>query len=143
MTDLQSKLSPPSWSEFCKEMSFESRCKETARVMKLHPHRIPTYVEFDKSAQHCIKKLVKSKYLVPSDMTLGQFNYTVRKQMECPPEVALFSFVGTFIPPTSCIMSAIYERHKTKDGFLVITCSAENTFGWGTAVPQNPLLRNF
>lgn len=32
-------------------------------------------------------------------------------------------------PPAASLMSAIYEAHKAKDGFLYITYSGENTFG--------------
>ena len=46
-----------------------------------------------------------------------------------PPEKAIFIFVNDTLPPTAALMSAIYQEHKDKDGFLYVTYSGENTFG--------------
>jgi len=40
-----------------------------------------------------------------------------------------FLFVEDVLPPSSALMSQIYEKHKDSDGFLYITYSGENTFG--------------
>ncbi|RYH29788.1 hypothetical protein EON65_07375 [archaeon] len=71
----------------------------------------------------------KKKYLVPSDLTCGQFVYVVRKRLKLPSEKALFLFVNGSIPPTSALMSGIYEQHQDKDGFLYMSYSEENVFG--------------
>jgi GABA(A) receptor-associated protein len=71
----------------------------------------------------------KKKYLVPADLTVGQFVYVIRKRIKLAPEKALFTFVNEVLPPTAALMSAIYDEHKDDDGFLYITYSGENTFG--------------
>ena len=71
----------------------------------------------------------KKKYLVPADLTVGQFVYVVRKRIKMKAEKALFLFVNNTLPPTSDIMSNVYDTHKDDDGFLYITYSGENTFG--------------
>ncbi|CAN6821000.1 unnamed protein product, partial [Brassica oleracea] len=71
----------------------------------------------------------KKKYLVPADLTVGQFVYVVRKRIKLSPEKAIFIFVKNVLPPTAAIMSAIYEEHKDEDGFLYMSYSGENTFG--------------
>lgn len=38
--------------------------------------------------------------------------------------------VSLFGDPTGAIMSAIYEEKKDEDGFLYVTYSGENTFGY-------------
>ncbi|XP_031380665.1 autophagy-related protein 8B isoform X2 [Punica granatum] len=68
-------------------------------------------------------------YLVPADLTVGQFVYVVRKRIKLSPEKAIFVFVKTILPPTAAMMSAIYEENKDEDGFLYMTYSGENTFG--------------
>ncbi|VEL15149.1 unnamed protein product [Protopolystoma xenopodis] len=68
----------------------------------------------------------KNKYLVPSDLTVGQFYFLIRKRISLKPEEALFFFVDNTIPPTSATMSALYEEHHDKDLFLYIAYSDEN-----------------
>ncbi|KAK4363900.1 hypothetical protein RND71_015258 [Anisodus tanguticus] len=70
-----------------------------------------------------------SWYLVPADLTVGQFVYVVRKRIKLSAEKAIFIFVKNILPPTAAMMSAIYEDHKDEDGFLYMTYSGENTFG--------------
>jgi GABA(A) receptor-associated protein len=70
-----------------------------------------------------------TRYLVPSDLTVGQFVYVIRKRISLPPEKAIFVFVKNSLPPTAALMSAIYEKNKDPDGFLYVTYSGENTFG--------------
>lgn len=69
------------------------------------------------------------RYLVPADLTVGQFVYVVRKRIKLSAEKAIFIFVKNILPPTAAMMSAIYEEHKDEDGFLYMTYSGENTFG--------------
>ena len=73
----------------------------------------------------------KHKYLVPRDLTVGQFIYVVRKRIHLPPNSALFLFVGEHntLLPNSAYMDEIYDRYKNLDGFLYIMYSKENVFG--------------
>lgn len=68
-----------------------------------------------------IPAIDKKKYLVPSDLTVGQFCYVIRKRIKLAPEKAIFIFVNEVLPPTAALMSSIYEEHKDEDGFLYIT----------------------
>ena len=68
-----------------------------------------------------IPTIDKKKYLVPSDLTVGQFCYVIRKRIKLAPEKAIFIFVNEVLPPTAALMSSIYEEHKDDDGFLYIT----------------------
>jgi GABA(A) receptor-associated protein len=95
-----------------------------------------------------IATIDKKKYLVPADLTVGQFVYVIRKRIKLSPEKAIFIFVDEVLPPTAALMSSIYEEHKDEDGFLYITYvlskaqlmmskltdddrySGENTFGF-------------
>ena len=40
------------------------------------------------------------RYLVPGDLTVGQFVYVIRKRIKLTPEKAIFVFVGNVLPPT-------------------------------------------
>jgi len=74
-----------------------------------------------------ITAIDKKKYLVPSDLTVGQFCYVIRKRIKLAPEKAIFIFVNEVLPPTAALMSSIYEEHKDEDGFLYITYLAPNS----------------
>jgi len=69
---------------------------------------------------------------VPSDLTMGQFVYVIRKRIKLNPDAAIFIFVNNTLPPASAMMSSIYKEHKDEDGFLYVTYSGESTFGAGT-----------
>lgn len=71
----------------------------------------------------------KHRYLVPADLTVGQFVYVIRKRIRLSPEKAIFVFVRNVLPPTAALMSSVYEDHKDEDGFLYVAYSGENTFG--------------
>lgn len=88
----------------------------------------------EKADRSDIPDIDKKKYLVPADLTVGQFIYVIRKRIKLPPERAIFLFVDNMIPSTSSLMSVVYEVQKDEDGFLYITYSGENTFGGAVEV---------
>ena len=75
-----------------------------------------------------IATIDKKKYLVPADLTVGQFVYVIRKRIKLSPEKAIFIFVDEVLPPTAALMSSIYEEHKDEDGFLYITYATAPLF---------------
>lgn len=112
---------------FKDEHPLEKRKAEAARIKEKYADRIPVIVE--KADKSDIPDIDKKKYLVPSDLTVGQFVYVIRKRIKLSPEKAIFIFVKNILPPTAALMSSIYEDHRDDDGFLYITYSGENTFG--------------
>ena len=65
-----------------------------------------------------IATIDKKKYLVPADLTVGQFVYVIRKRIKLSPEKAIFIFVDEVLPPTAALMSSIYEEHKVRKSSL-------------------------
>merc|ERR1712159_760709 len=116
-------------SAFKQEHPLEKRQAEAARIREKYHDRIPVIVE--KAEKSDIPDLDKKKYLVPADLTVGQFVYVIRKRIKLSPEKAIFIFVNNVLPPTAALMSSIYEEHKDEDGFLYIVYSGENTLGGG------------
>jgi|EP00478_Filoreta_tenera_P003547 GABA(A) receptor-associated protein len=114
-------------SEFKKQHNFEQRKAEAERIRMKYPDRIPVICE--KADGSDIPSIDKKKYLVPADLSTGQFLYVIRKRIKLPPEKAIFIFIGGKLPSTASMMSKIYEDEKDDDGFLYITYSGENTFG--------------
>ncbi|MFS7934017.1 putative autophagy protein Atg8 ubiquitin [Helianthus anomalus] len=105
----------------------EKRRAESTRIRDKYPDRVPVIVE--RAERSDLADIDKNKYLVPADLTVGQFVYVVRKRIKLSAEKAIFVFVKNVLPPTAALMSAIYEENKDEDGFLYMTYSGENTFG--------------
>ncbi|BAT77373.1 autophagy-related protein 8C-like isoform X2 [Vigna umbellata] len=114
-------------SSFKLEHPLERRQAESARIRDKYPDRIPVIVE--RAERTDIPDIDKKKYLVPADLTVGQFVYVVRKRIKVGAEKAIFVFINNTLPPTAALMSSIYEENKDDDGFLYMTYSGENTFG--------------
>nr|AAR88761.1 microtubule-associated protein [Hevea brasiliensis] len=106
-------------SYFKQEHDLDKRRAEAARIREKYPDRIPVIVE--KAERSDIPNIDKKKYLVPADLTVGQFVYVIRKRIKLSAEKAIFIFVDNVLPSTGAIMSAIYEEKKDEDGFLYVT----------------------
>uniref|UniRef100_A0A8C5FIN1 GABA(A) receptor-associated protein b n=1 Tax=Gadus morhua TaxID=8049 RepID=A0A8C5FIN1_GADMO len=93
--------------QYKEEHPFEKRRSEGEKIRKKYPDRVPVIVE--KAPKARIGDLDKKKYLVPSDLTVGQFYFLIRKRIHLRAEDALFFFVNNVIPPTSATMGLLYQ----------------------------------
>ena len=116
--------------KFIDKYSFFERNTEATKIMKRYPDRIPVICEKNRHDVSC-PEIDKHKYLVPHDITVGQFIYVIRKRIRLPASSALFLFVGedAILLPINLEMLDVYHRYKNKDGFLYILYSKENVFG--------------
>lgn len=112
----------------CSLFNAEKRKSEAERIRAKYPDRVPVICE--KADRSDIPDIDKKKYLVPADLTVGQFHYVIRKRIQLAPEKALFLFCSNTIPPNHALMSTVYEEQKDEDGFLYVQYSGESTFGW-------------
>ncbi|RXN31838.1 CTD nuclear envelope phosphatase 1 [Labeo rohita] len=99
--------SPGAYRSHPEEHPFEKRRSEGEKIRKKYPDRVPVIVE--KAPKARIGDLDKKKYLVPSDLTVGQFYFLIRKRIHLRAEDALFFFVNNVIPPTSATMGQLYQ----------------------------------
>lgn len=105
----------------------EQQKSDAIKILEKYPDRIPVII--NKSENSDVPDIDKRKFLVPNDLTVGQFVYVIRKRIRLSPEKALFVFINNTLPPTSSIMSQMYVEYQNEDGFLYMTYSGENTFG--------------
>lgn len=124
---IKNKKSEEYESKFRKNYNLEKRKSESSRIKLKYPKRIPIICE--KNINCDVPNIDKNKYLVPVDLTVGQFLYVIRKRIKLDPEKALFLFINNTIPATSQLLSQIYKDYQNEDGFLYIIYSSENTFG--------------
>ncbi|MBN3273056.1 CNEPA phosphatase, partial [Polyodon spathula] len=123
------KTNPRMKFQYKEEHPFEKRRSEGEKIRKKYPDRVPVIVE--KAPKARIGDLDKKKYLVPSDLTVGQFYFLIRKRIHLRAEDALFFFVNNVIPPTSATMGLLYQEHHEEDFFLYIAYSDESVYGGG------------
>ena len=113
--------------EFKKQFPLYERYLESEKVLYEYPDKVPVICEKDNRLQNC--EIKKRKYLVSKDLTVGQFMYIIRKQIQVNSNIGLFLFTKEIIPSSSEKMGYIYNRYKDNDGYLYINYAFENTFG--------------
>lgn len=99
--------------------------KDVSHILEKYPDRLPIYVKVTNN----LPPIDKKKYLVPKDLTVGQFMYVCRKRLKLTPEQGVFMFFNNQLYSTMKTMHEIYEDNKLECGLLVATVSGENTFG--------------
>jgi GABA(A) receptor-associated protein len=117
--------------DFKKKFSLSHRVAESARILKKYPDRVPVIVELSKSAySSSLPKMTKRKFLVPCELTMGQFMIVIRKRIKLSTDQALFAFVGTTVPNPSMLLSELYQKNQDPDDhFLYVAVSRESVFG--------------
>ncbi|THG19188.1 hypothetical protein TEA_002280 [Camellia sinensis var. sinensis] len=121
---------------FKQEFSFEERSEESRDMIAKYPDRVPVVVE--RYSNTDLPEIEKKKYLVPRDMSVGQFIHILSCRLRLAPGKALFVFVNSTLPQTSSLMESVYKTFKEEDGFLYMCYSSEKTFGCGCLLDQMP-----
>lgn len=116
--------------QFIDDYTFFDRSTEASRIMTKYTDRIPIICEKNQR-DIGTPDIDKHKYLVPLDITIGQFMYVIRKRLRLTAGDAIFFFVGDkhTIVPINTSMDQVYSHFKNPDGFLYIIYSKENVFG--------------
>ena len=116
-------------TDFKNKYSFEQRKSESHRIINKYPDRIPLICQKSKTANKSCPAIDKQKYLVPQDITVGQFIYIIRQRLKLSSEKALYIFINGTIPSVGRLITDVYKEHTDEDGFLYIYYNFENTFG--------------
>ena len=111
---------------FKETLTFDERCIESQKIRTRHRHSGPIIVEPHDDKTPAIDRC---KYLVPWDLTYGQFLFVVRKRIKLSPEQALFITVNGTLVSSSKTIGEIYCDQCDEDGFLYVNYTNENTFG--------------
>jgi len=107
-----------------RKQKLEERIKVSQKILLKYPERVPIIVDCKKEIN-----LDKNKYIVPNDLTIGQFMYILKKRINISDKQSIFLLCNNqLITNTECI-NILYEKQKDYDGFLYIIITLENTFG--------------
>ena len=107
----------------------EERQNESSRILREYPNRMPIICE--KAPNSDLPTIKKTKYLVPSDMTVAQFHFLIRRNLDLNEASALYLITpkGLTLTGDKTIME-VYNINKDKqDNFLYLYYVSELTWG--------------
>lgn len=115
-------------TKYQETVPLEQRIVESNRVRERHPDRVPVICE--KIASCKFPPMEKSKFLVPADLTVGQFIHMVSSRIQVTAYKSVFLFTATdSMPSNSTMMHEVYSKHQSEDGFLYLWYHDQETFG--------------
>ena len=116
--------------KFKENHSFDERKRQSQKILRKHPDRVPVVVERASSGQH-VGELSQTKFLLPGDSTVTGFMHTLRKQVVSNPSDGFYMFCGSknVLVCGSNTFQHLYESYKDDDGFLYMLYARENVFG--------------
>jgi GABA(A) receptor-associated protein len=114
------------YKDFKELYSLKQRLEESTRILEKYPDRLPVVCQ---RYNDKIVPLLKKKYLIPKDLTVGQFVYVIRQRIKLDSQSAIFIFVGDKkkVPSTGILISELYKEYADIDGFIYFFYSGENT----------------
>jgi GABA(A) receptor-associated protein len=104
-----------------------SKTTALSNLLEKHPTRTPIIVRIDDNIGSDQKG--KLKYLVPNNMTVGEFMCLIRRRLKMKAEKGIFMFVNNVLPSITSTMGELHNIHENKEGILELTVKMENTFG--------------
>ena len=117
--------------DFKQQFPLYERINESQKILARYPDKVPVICEKDNRVQNFA--IEKRKFLVSKDITVGQFMFIIRKQLETTNKnssgLGLFLFTNGTIPSIIEKMGNIYNKYKNNDGYLYMNYAFENTFG--------------
>ena len=116
-------------SVFKENFNEKARLSESQKIMHKYPDRLPIICERGRFCHSSIPKLDKIKYLVPYDLTVGQFIYVIRRRLKLNPYQTIFMYSGNKMINNTEPIGTLYLSSKDNDGFLYLFYISENVFG--------------
>jgi len=97
-------------------------------ILKKYPNKVPLVIHHNKNK----KKL--HKFIIPSDSSIMDLLYIIRKRVNLEPEQAIYIYVNTptgksNLLSSNLILSSIYKENKLDNGLLYFIYAEENLFG--------------
>ncbi len=126
----QSNIKKQSKIDFTKTIFTDEEKTIIRKEVDLIKEKYPNYIPIVVRSRGDIK-LMKNKFLVGGEITLGQFLMILRRKIGVLKQSdAVFLFINNSLPPSSMYLSSIYANQKDIDtNMLFVMVSKENTFG--------------
>ena len=113
--------------KFKDEKPFERRKEESERIRNKFPDRVPIILEKGNYSLTNLGDLEQKKFLVPNDITIGQFSFLIRKRLKIKNDEYLFILIDKIqSPPESfSTMGELYKKYADEDKFLYLIYTGE------------------
>ncbi|XP_067313394.1 microtubule-associated proteins 1A/1B light chain 3C [Pseudorasbora parva] len=106
-----------------------TRKDEVCTIRSKFPNKLPVIVE-RYLREKKLPLLDKTKFLVPNELTLGQFLSLLRSKIVLETSQALYLLIsGKNMSCLSTCMGEVYSQFRDPDGFLYITYASQDMFG--------------
>jgi len=100
-----------------------------SKLMNKYPNCIPVIIKKNINDK-ILQDIDKERYLIPKNLRLCEIISIIRRRTKMDEKQAIFIFVGKgILMPLNETITCIYDQHKSKDGFLYMVYTTENTFG--------------
>lgn len=107
-----------------------SQLNNVTRLLTKYPDKVPVILERSTMGNNMVPELPNKKFLVPRDLQVAQFLYTIRKRVQLEPTQAMYLFFGNVMPAATLTMGQVYDQyHNPADQLLHGTYASECTFG--------------
>jgi GABA(A) receptor-associated protein len=113
--------------QYRNEHTFRERQAEAEKLRNKFPDRVPVIVERSPTAS--IGQLDENKFLLPWDLTVGQFYYIIRQRLNMRPEDALYFYIKYTSPYKNATMGAVYQLLRYFDFVLYVSYSDSSVYG--------------
>ncbi|XP_014379948.1 microtubule-associated proteins 1A/1B light chain 3C-like, partial [Alligator sinensis] len=107
-----------------------SRQREVAAVRAKFPNKLPVILE-RYPREKALPVLDRTKFLVPQELTMGQFVAIIRNRMALSAAQSFYFLVegNRSLISASLTMAEVYARSRDPDGFLYMTYASQEVFG--------------
>ena len=117
------------YKSFKQRRSLTARKAEVYNIKNKFPEKVPVIVE-RYSKEKILPRLSKTKFLVPGELALRQFQLILRARMSLDKSSTMYLLVdGKSILAHSMIMNEVYVDYHDEDGFLYLTYASQEVFG--------------
>ena len=116
------------YMNYTKSYTLNERRAEALRVKQKYSDRLPIICDKHHTCNK-LNNIDRIKFLVPKDLTIGQFMFVIRRRLKLQQDVAIYFIINGFIPKTSELIKTLYEDNMNEDYFLYIHYTSENVFG--------------
>jgi GABA(A) receptor-associated protein len=122
--DVKKNLDDYPYIKKFKQQKLEFRLQASNKILIKYKERVPIIAD-------CKNDIIinKNKYLVPIELSIGQFLYILKKRMNINSKQAIFLLCNNQLLTNTDTIQNAYNKFKDEDGFLYIYISLENTFG--------------
>ena len=113
-----------------KRKILESKEKNFDNIIKKYPDKVLLYVTLDNTLEN---NLPKDKFLVPKDITFGEFCVNLKKYITLKSSAeGLCYLIGdqeNIIPRMNENINYLYQKYKNSNSVLYVMVCKENIFG--------------